>query len=118
MPPYAYKKRAFLLPHEPLDNSYIFAVVDSSGNGLHHFGNNMLTLATCHRMVEIEFSLHSANQRRESLAMADTIAKTVNEFRDALRIEADLIKNYKGDRVATEGKDNKSKNNQRRGGRR
>jgi hypothetical protein len=69
-------------------------------------------------MLQIEFSLHSANQRRESLAKADIIAETVNEFRDALRVEADLIKNYKGDKVAMEGKSNKSKNSQRRGGRR
>ena len=51
----------------------------------------MITLADCRRQIELEFSLGTAQNRRQSLAKIDLLMEILSAFRDALREEAGLI---------------------------
>jgi len=51
----------------------------------------MLTLADCHRKIELEFCWGTARHRRDSLAKIDLLIDVLSAFRAALREEAELI---------------------------
>jgi hypothetical protein len=91
MPRFAYRKRVFLHPPTTGKNSYVCAIAESSYGGKTKDGDYVLILADCHRAVEIEFSLVSDKERKESLAKVDTLAEVVNRFREALHNEAKAI---------------------------
>jgi hypothetical protein len=57
-------KRSFLNPVSTDQPSYIHAVVESSRDGEHTWGTNMLTIADCRRAVQLEF--FSRHQTRAS----------------------------------------------------
>jgi hypothetical protein len=95
MPQFAYRKRVFLHPPTTGKNSYLCAIAESSYGGKTKDGDYVLILADCHRAVEIEFSLVSDKERKESLAKIDTLAEIVNRFRDALHREAKAIESAK-----------------------
>lgn len=86
-----YRKRAFLNPISSGQPSFIFAVAESSEGGKKTYGNYVLTVADCKRMVELEFPLTSPRLRKQSLAKIDLVAQVVNRFRDAIHAEAKLI---------------------------
>ena len=87
----AYRKRAFLNPITTGQPSFIFAVAESSEGGKKTYGNYVLTVADCRRMIELEFSLTTPRMRKQSLAKVDLLAQIVNRFRDAIHREAALI---------------------------
>jgi hypothetical protein len=87
----AYRKRAFLNPISTGQPSFVFAVAESSEGGKKEYGNYVLTVADCKRMVELEFPLTSPRMRKQSLAKLDLLAHVINRFRDAVHNEAKLI---------------------------
>jgi hypothetical protein len=93
---FTYKRREFLNPVESHFNSFIAAIVESSDEGTYLMGNYIVTLADCKRAVQFEFPLANGYLRRISVRKAELLADTFANFRDALKVEADLItKNYK-----------------------
>jgi hypothetical protein len=87
----AYRKRAFLNPISTGQPSFVFAVAESSEGGKKAYGNYVLTVADCKRMIELEFSLSDPRIRKQSLAKIDLLAEVINRFKDTLHAEAGLI---------------------------
>jgi hypothetical protein len=94
MSTYTYRKRLFLASVTTGFTSYVFAEVESSCNGEYQSGNYLLTIADCHRSIELEFFLGTAIARRQSLAKIDLLLKVLSRFRAALFKEAELIADY------------------------
>jgi hypothetical protein len=87
----AYRKRAFLNPITTGKPSFVFAVAQSSEGGKKEYGDYVLTIADCKRMIELDFSLTGPRSRKQSLAKIDLLAEVINRFKDAIHAEADLI---------------------------
>ena len=87
----AYRKRVFLNPITTGQPSFVFAVAESSEGGKKTYGNYVLTIADCKRMIELEFSLTSPRMRRQSRAKIDLLAEVINRFKETIHTEADLI---------------------------
>jgi hypothetical protein len=66
-------------------------VAESSEGGKKAYGNYVLTVADCRRIIELEFSLASPRVRKQSLSKIDLLAEIINCFKDAIHAEADLI---------------------------
>ena len=92
---FTYRKRAFLNHVSTGHTSYIVAEVESSADGAYRFGNYMLTIADCNRIVRLEFPIGSRRARRESLAKINLLHSVVTDFRDALIKEIELTETYK-----------------------
>ncbi len=84
----------FLAPASTGSTAYLLAEVESSQGGEYKWGNYMLTLADCHRRIELEFFMGTLRARRQSLAKIDLLIKLMNAFRAALSAEANLITDY------------------------
>lgn len=91
----AYRKRVFLNPISDSIPSFIQATADSSDEGTYLLGTYTVIIGDCRRNVMLEFNLKNEAQRKISLAKIDRLARVVNEFRDALRAEAELIEKAK-----------------------
>ena len=87
----AYRKRAFLNPISTGQPAFIFAVAQSSEGGKKEYGDYVLTIADCKRIIELDFSLTGPRLRKQSLAKIDLLAEVINHFREAIHAEADLI---------------------------
>ena len=94
MSQFRYRKRTFLSPISTGFTSYIYAEAESSDDGEYKLGNYMLVLADCRRRIELEFFLGTARHRRQSIAKAELLVKTVTNFTDALKAEATLIEMF------------------------
>jgi len=95
---YAFSKRAFLNPASTHQTSYIQAHVQTGRDGPEKWGDNMVMIADCRRVVQLEFFLGSKRDRRISLAKIDLLIKVLTQFRTALAKEISLIeatKNHK-----------------------
>jgi hypothetical protein len=90
-----FHKRLFLNPASDDQDSFVHAVVTDSFKGSDKWGTNMLTIADCHRRVQLEFFLGTQDHRRRSLAKIDLLINVLTRFRDALKREADLIEKFK-----------------------
>ena len=88
---FSYRKRVFLSPISTGHTSHILAEVESSNEGEFKWGHYMLTIADCHRRVELEFFMGSLQARRVSLAKINRLIKILTAFRDQLQTESDLI---------------------------
>jgi hypothetical protein len=88
---YSYRKRAFLNPVSTNHTSYILAHVESSRGGEYKFGTNLIYLADCQRMIQLEFFLGTERDRETSLKKINLLIDTLNRFRDALITESELI---------------------------
>ncbi len=88
---FSYRKRVFLSPLSTGHTSHILAEVESSNEGEYKWGHYMLTIADCHRRIELEFFMGSLQARRVSLAKINRLIKILTAFRDHLQIEAELI---------------------------
>ena len=75
-----FRKRAFLNPASTDTDSYIHAVVESTHEGGYPWGTNMLTIADCHRRVQLEFFLGSKRARKRSLAKINLLINTLTRF--------------------------------------
>jgi hypothetical protein len=91
MSTFTYRRRTFLASVSTGFTSYVFAEVESSCNGEYQEGNYLLTIADCHRSVDLEFFLGTSVARRQSLAKIDLLLSVLREFRDALLKESELI---------------------------
>ena len=87
----SFRKRSFLNPASTDQTSYINAVVESSQDGEYPWGTNMLTIADCRRVVQLEFFLGTKRARQISLAKIDLLITTLTRFRDALAKEIAAI---------------------------
>ena len=88
---YAFSKRAFLNPASTHLTSYIQAYVQTGREGPDKWGDNMVLIADCKRVVQLEFFLGSKQDRRMSLAKIDLLINVLTKFRRALAREISLI---------------------------
>jgi hypothetical protein len=88
---YAFSKRAFLNPASTHLTSYIQAYVQTGHDGPDKWGDNMVLIADCKRVVELEFFLGSKRHRRISLAKIDLLINVLTQFRAALAKEIQSI---------------------------
>jgi hypothetical protein len=63
--------------------------------GVTIFQKSFQMVDDCHHAVELDFSLDSPEDRKESLTKIDILAEVVNRFREALHTEAQAIKSAK-----------------------
>jgi len=92
---YAFSKRAFLNPASTHLTSYIQAYVQTGREGPDKWGDNMVLIADCKRVVELEFLLGTKRHRRISLAKIDLLIDVLTQFRAALAKEIRSIENGK-----------------------
>ena len=69
----------------------MFAEVESSSEGGYPLGTNMLTIADCHRSVQLEFFLGTRRACQTSLAKIDLLIRILTSFRAALAKEIAAI---------------------------
>jgi len=91
IPIFSFRKRSFLNPVSTDQTSYIHAVVESSHDGEYPWGTNMLTIADCKRVIQLEFFLGTRRYRRISLQKIDLLINILTRFRAALAKEITLI---------------------------
>ena len=84
---YAFSKRAFLNPASTHLTSYIQAYVQTGPDGPDKWGDNMVLIADCKRVAELEFFLGTKRHRRISLAKIDLLIDILTQFRTALAKE-------------------------------
>ena len=88
---YAFSKRAFLNPASTHLTSYIQAYVQTGQDGPDKWGDNMVLIADCKRVVQLEFFLGTKRYRRISLAKIDLLIDVLTQFRAALAKEIESI---------------------------
>ena len=93
---YAFSKRAFLNPASTHLTSYIQAYVQTGREGPDKWGDNIVLIADCKRVVELEFLLGTKRHRRISLAKIDLLIEILTQFRAALAKEIQSIESQKG----------------------
>ena len=91
---FSHRKRVFLTSISTGHTSYILTEVESSRGGEYKWGHYMITLADCRHRIQFECFLGTVRARRESLRKLDLLIKHLEQFRTALRREADLITQY------------------------
>ena len=88
----SYAKRVFLNSISEGPPEFIQAVADSSDKGAYKLGNYLLIVfAGRGPQTTLEFAVGSASARKRSRAKINRFAKVVNEFRNRLNKEIDLI---------------------------
>ena len=92
---YSFSKRAFLNPASTHLTSYIQAYVETGRDGPDKWGDNMVLIADCKRVVELEFFLGTKRHRRISLAKIDLLIDVLTQFRAALAQEIQTIEETK-----------------------
>ena len=92
---YTFRKRAFLNPISTNQASYIHAHVESSHDGSYRWGDNLIFIADCRRVIQLEFSVGTGQKRRISLAKINLLIDVLTRFRDALAKEIALIEKGK-----------------------
>lgn len=95
MAAFVFRKRAFLNPRSSLETSYVQAVVESSHDGEHAWGANVLTIADCHKAINLEFCLGNARTRKAALFKVNLLLKVLTAFRASLLKEMALIEKGK-----------------------
>ena len=90
------RKRSFLNPASTGYTSFILAEVESSHEGAYKWGNYLLTLADCKRVIQLDFFLGTKQARRIALRKINLLIDVLSRFRDALQKEIALIE--KGER--------------------
>ena len=88
---YSYRKRTFLMPASTGIPSYVLAEVESSNDGEDNCGHYMITIADCHRNIQLEFPLATARSRQRSLAKIELLIEVFIAFGTALQKEAQSI---------------------------
>jgi hypothetical protein len=95
---YAFSKRAFLNPASTHLTSYIQAYVQTGPDGPDRWADNMVLVADCKSVVQLEFFLGTKRHRRLSLAKIDLLLKILTQFRAALAKEIGLIEGGESDK--------------------
>lgn len=91
METYSFRKRAFLNPVSTNQTSYILAHVQDSLHGEYKYGTNLIYIADCRRVVQLEFFLGTARDRRISLKKINLLIEVLTAFRDSLLREITAI---------------------------
>ena len=86
-----FRKRVFLNPVSTSHTSYIYAEAESSRGGKYSYGNYLLMLADCRRIVRLEFLLSTKQCRRRTLRKLNLLIDVLTAFRDAVQGEIALI---------------------------
>ncbi|HEU4837732.1 MAG TPA: hypothetical protein VFS90_25095 [Pyrinomonadaceae bacterium] len=81
---YAFSKRAFLNPASTQQTSYIQAHVQTGEEGPDKWGDNLVSIADCRRVIQLEFFLGTKRDRRISLAKINLLIRVLMQFRRAL----------------------------------
>ena len=89
------RKRSFLNPASTGYTSYILAEVESSDGGAYKWGNYLLTIADCKRVIKLEFFLGTKQDRRIALRKINLLIDVLTQFRDALAKEIAMIEKGK-----------------------
>jgi len=92
---FTFRKRSFLNPTSTGYASYILAEVESSDGGAYQWGNYLVTLADCRRVVQLEFFLGTKQARRIALRKINLLIDVLTRFREALEKEIALIEKGK-----------------------
>jgi hypothetical protein len=92
---FAFRKRSFLNPTSTGYTSFILAEVESSDGGAYKWGNYLLTLADCKRVIQLEFFLGTKQARRIALRKINLLIDVLTRFRDALVKEIAQIEKAK-----------------------
>ncbi|HEU4713084.1 MAG TPA: hypothetical protein VFS76_16050 [Pyrinomonadaceae bacterium] len=88
----SYAKRVFLNSIAEGPPEFIQAIADSSDKGTYKLGTYLLIVAAdCQRPTTLEFAVATATARKRSRAKINRFVRVVNEFRDRLITEIDLI---------------------------
>ena len=95
IPIISFRKRSFLNPVSTDQTSYVHAVVESTRDGEYPWGTNMLTIADCKRVIQLEFFLGTRRSRHISLQKIDLLLKVLTAFRVALVKEIESIERVK-----------------------
>lgn len=93
---FAFSKRAFLNPVSTHLTSYIQAYVQTGQDGPDKWADNIVLIADCKRVIQLEFFLGTKRHRRLSLAKIDLLIKILTQFRAALAKEIQSIEATKG----------------------
>ena len=101
---YAFSKRAFLNPASTHLTSYIQAYIQTGREGPDKWGDNMVLIADCKRVVQLEFFLGTKRHRRISLAKIDLLIDVLTQFRAALAQEIHSIEATKTHKTNKTGK--------------
>jgi len=88
---FTFRKRSFLNPASTSYTSFILAEVESSQEGAYKWGNYLLTLADCKRVIQLDFFLGTKQARRIALRKINLLIDVLSRFRDALQKEIALI---------------------------
>lgn len=89
--PQAYLRREWLNPELSLHTSYIMSHIEDTREGTNKHGSNLLLIADCTRVIQLEFFLGNEKAREESLAKIILLLEILGEFRDELLNQAALI---------------------------
>jgi len=87
----AYVRREWLNPDASLHTSYVMVHVGDSQGGTNKHGANVVWLADCRRVIQLEFFLGNEEAREESLAKINLLLEVLVQFGHALLNEANLI---------------------------
>ena len=87
----SYLRREWLNPEASLHTSYIMAHVENSQGGTNKYGSNVVSIADCSRVIQLEFFLGNNKEADASIAKIKLLIETLSQFRDALLNEASLI---------------------------
>lgn len=93
---YAFRKRVFLNPVSTNQTSYILAHVESSYGGSYAQGDNLIFIADCRRVIELEFFIGTPMDRHFSIAKINRLINVLTAFRKALQQEIEIIEKYGG----------------------
>jgi hypothetical protein len=88
---YTLHKRLFLNPASTGYTSFILAEVESSDGGAYKYGNYLLTIADCKRVIKLEFFLGTKQARSIALRKINLLIDVLTRFRDALANKIALI---------------------------
>ena len=75
--------------------SYIQSYVQTGQDGPDQWGDNMVLIADCKRVIQLEFFLGTKRYRRISLAKIDLLIDVLTQFRAALVREISSIEDGK-----------------------
>jgi hypothetical protein len=84
----AFVKRVWLNPEESLHTSYILAHVEDSQGGANKCGSNIVLIADCRRVIQLEFFLGTQEARDASITKLNLIIAVLGEFGRAILNEA------------------------------
>jgi len=101
---FTFRKRSFLNPASTGYTSFILAEVESSQQGAYKWGNYLLTLADCKRVIQLDFFLGTKQARRIALRKVNLLIDVLTRFRDALQKEIALIENRENSRQSSRTK--------------